>query len=662
MEDFYNTDDTVAGGIFGELRDMFAVKDKGLATIQMHDRTIVALEEIEFGDVVRGGWNAAVFKTRLAVQEQPEVDNMDAHLSEVEEQQQVTCIELSADHTESLIADAMEDTEVSFEEVLNETMETIKEQRKELSKLHAVVCSHSLQLRNLCAQEIIYPELLESFEGLAAIDEDTVDGFALVLMDDMMQDKRASRPILEDTADDPDDVSSVRSSLSCLSECLDELEAAVNMVEQQHLELVHLHQILDVQKSVLHGFLAPADLLDEGLPRTRMKSQEATSEISDHLKELDDESIFPVRNKLELELVGETVYKFAVKVCPLVSCSADHLRRMLRKELLPALSGSLKFGKELDIWHFPAHFNIVELYGGYVAPLSDVRALGGLNVPGILQWPAVESSNEGSAVCVAMKWYEFTLAEFLASHSPGIVESSLLLLQLLEAVVHLGVHDICHRNLNTNNILVEATSTGYHLVISNFGQSICGDGLFGLHVPYVTDETCKGGCLLAPEIAAAEKFSFLNYRKADLWAVGVIAYEIFGGRNPFRTASGLVAENYQEQDLPDLPLNVPQVINNLIKSMLRRNPNERPEPVIVANALHVLLWAPEDLVVSWQRKDKTHLLDFEIRRWIVQFAAVLHCGQFGKNGDASVVETLQQMFLSRADSQLIHDAVQLLQR
>jgi PTEN induced putative kinase 1 len=223
------------------------------------------------------------------------------------------------------------------------------------------------------------------------------------------------------------------------------------------------------------------------------------------------------------------------------------------------------------------------------------------------------------------------------------------------------MNGICHRNLNTSNILIEMTSTGYRLVISDFSQSICGDGLFGLHVPYVTDETYKGGCLLAPEIDNAERFSFLNYRKADLWAVGAIAYEIFGGKNPFSRSGRLLAANYSERDLPDLPSNVPEFISCLVKSMLRRNPNERPEPVNVADALHVLLWAPKEWITSWQRGDQTVPREVEIRRWIVQFAAILRCGMFGKK-DVSVVQTLQQMFLSRCDPQSIRDAVRSLWR
>ena len=41
---------------------------------------------------------------------------------------------------------------------------------------------------------------------------------------------------------------------------------------------------------------------------------------------------------------------------------------------------------------------------------------------------------------------------------------------------------------------------------------------------------------------------------ADLWAVGAIAYEIFGGENPFYSNNPLLdTMSYDNEDLPNLP-------------------------------------------------------------------------------------------------------------
>jgi PTEN induced putative kinase 1 len=99
-----------------------------------------------------------------------------------------------------------------------------------------------------------------------------------------------------------------------------------------------------------------------------------------------------------------------------------------------------------------------------------------------------------------------------------------------------------------------------------------------LTLPYTSYEIDKGGntALMAPEIITQKPgtFSVLNYAKADLWAAGAIAYEIFGSANPFYGQNKLKNVTYKEQDLPKLPDEVPTVIQSLIGNLLKRNPNK----------------------------------------------------------------------------------------
>lgn len=105
------------------------------------------------------------------------------------------------------------------------------------------------------------------------------------------------------------------------------------------------------------------------------------------------------------------------------------------------------------------------------------------------------------------------------------------------------------------------------------------DKTHGLYLPYNSHDMDKGGntALMAPEIVNAEPgpFTRLNYSKADLWAAGAIAYEIFGDKNPFYGEKGqkplLMNHSYAESDLPPLPDNIPPVIAALIKNMLNRS-------------------------------------------------------------------------------------------
>lgn len=70
----------------------------------------------------------------------------------------------------------------------------------------------------------------------------------------------------------------------------------------------------------------------------------------------------------------------------------------------------------------------------------------------------------------------------------------------------------------------------------------------------------------------------IDYSKADAWAVGAIAYEIFGRPNPFYRGVGLESRRYQEKQLPPLPSWVPGDVQSLIRLLLRRNPEKVLKP------------------------------------------------------------------------------------
>lgn len=63
----------------------------------------------------------------------------------------------------------------------------------------------------------------------------------------------------------------------------------------------------------------------------------------------------------------------------------------------------------------------------------------------------------------------------------------------------------------------------------------------------------------------------IDYSKADAWAVGAIAYELFGQLNPFYSLQGLESRSYQERQLPPLHAAVPSAVQLVVKLLLHRN-------------------------------------------------------------------------------------------
>ena len=81
--------------------------------------------------------------------------------------------------------------------------------------------------------------------------------------------------------------------------------------------------------------------------------------------------------------------------------------------------------------------------------------------------------------------------------------STLLLLQLLEGITHLVRHGVAHRDLKTDNLLLDECTHGLcpRLVIADFGCCLA-DKEWGLVLPFYTAEIDWGGnCnLMAPEV------------------------------------------------------------------------------------------------------------------------------------------------------------------
>ena len=100
--------------------------------------------------------------------------------------------------------------------------------------------------------------------------------------------------------------------------------------------------------------------------------------------------------------------------------------------------------------------------------------------------------------------FSTTLREFIARRKDGLdTNTSLALLaQLLEGLCHLSKHEIAHRDLKSDNILIDESTNGMpRLVITDFGECLAEKSI-GLKMPYTTYETCKGGNaqLMAPEV------------------------------------------------------------------------------------------------------------------------------------------------------------------
>jgi serine/threonine protein kinase len=108
-----------------------------------------------------------------------------------------------------------------------------------------------------------------------------------------------------------------------------------------------------------------------------------------------------------------------------------------------------------------------------------------------------------------------------------------LLVQTLQALTYLHRRGVLHRDLKPENVLFAAADG--QVKVLDFGVSV----IASKTMEYVTGTTVGTFAYIAPELFAGAPFTTAS----DLYAVGVIAYEMFAGHHPFNTSNAAVLLN-----------------------------------------------------------------------------------------------------------------------
>jgi tetratricopeptide (TPR) repeat protein len=135
--------------------------------------------------------------------------------------------------------------------------------------------------------------------------------------------------------------------------------------------------------------------------------------------------------------------------------------------------------------------------------------------------------------------------------------------ETLLALDYLHRHYIIHRDLKPTNVLMWQGSV-----------KLLDFGLATRHDANTTGEEGLAGTLryLAPEVLRQEPAT----PQSDLYAVGVMAYELLAGKHPFQTTQLVDLIRATMHDMPDVSqLDVPPALQTVVKRMLAKAPNER---------------------------------------------------------------------------------------
>ncbi|CAF1041460.1 unnamed protein product [Adineta steineri] len=313
-----------------------------------------------------------------------------------------------------------------------------------------------------------------------------------------------------------------------------------------------------------------------------------------------------------------------------IQSNAEALEKAMDKELLPLRKCSY-------------HPNIVRMYSCFVDTfplLHEAQEYYPMAIPSSL---SPDGYGRNKTLFIVMRKYDLTLSEYIRLNKPTHDERLVLFAQLLEALLYLKHRSIVHRDLKSDNLLV-CNLTG-ELVLADFGCALYHPP--NLKVPYTTDEICKGGnlALMAPEIVACQPGpkSFLDYNKADLWASGTLCYEFFSQPNPFFHGT-FRQETYNDQQLPSLSPLASRTIENLVHSMLRKNPKERPSISRVSDCIHLYLWFQSTALTMTKNEF------YQTYMWTALETL------FNKRTLSFVELNLKKLFFQRQSSQSLYDA------
>ena len=136
-----------------------------------------------------------------------------------------------------------------------------------------------------------------------------------------------------------------------------------------------------------------------------------------------------------------------------------------------------------------------------------------------------------------------------------------LLVQLLQALAYMHQRGIVHRDLKPRNVLV----TGGTVHVLDFGLST-------LFEHASRGETIGTIAYMAPEVLRGEAIT----RRVDLYAVGVMAYEILAGRHPFLGPDTNATIRNTLESMPDL-LNsgLDMRVAVILDRLLSKDPDDR---------------------------------------------------------------------------------------
>jgi Tol biopolymer transport system component len=205
--------------------------------------------------------------------------------------------------------------------------------------------------------------------------------------------------------------------------------------------------------------------------------------------------------------------------------------------------------------------------------VNEIRTTAHLKHPHIL--PLFDSGAVGDAPFYVMPYIEgeSLRARLRREERLPVADTILILRELADALAYAHAHGIVHRDIKPDNVLL----SGRHVFLADFGIARALEGLAPIDQTMTATSVIVGTpTYISPEQASGQ--SHIDHR-ADIYAFGVMAYEMLAGAPPFtgKTSAVVMAGHLAAipESLAARRPEVPPGLASAVMKCLEKNPEER---------------------------------------------------------------------------------------
>ena len=203
--------------------------------------------------------------------------------------------------------------------------------------------------------------------------------------------------------------------------------------------------------------------------------------------------------------------------------------------------------------------------------LREIGIAARLQHPNIL--PLLDSGAAGGQLYFVMPFVEGeSLRDRIDKGPIPVGDAVRYVREVADALAHAHAQDVVHRDIKPDNVML----SGRHALVTDFGVARALSAATAQHTLTSVGMALGTPLYMAPEQAAADPN--VDHR-ADIYSLGVMAYELLGGRRPFtgQTAQQIIAAHMTKtpERLSAYAADLPLGLEDIVMRCIARDPDAR---------------------------------------------------------------------------------------